>query len=148
MTELTTAAYDAAYIRSVLPHRAPFLMVDRLLEVVPGERVRGLKLVSASEPHMQGHFPGNPILPGVVIIEAIGQTGGFLFDRPGELGLLVGVDKARFKKTVRPGDVLELECKYVAEVGNIAKAKGVAKVDGKTVASAEITYAFTPKEDA
>lgn len=129
-------------IYKALPHRYPFLMVDKILDIEKGESVVGLKNVTVNEPYFQGHFPDEPLMPAVMIIESIAQTGGFIFDLDSERGYVIGVDKAKFKNKVLPGDTLIIECKKIQQLGTMAKVSGKAKVDGKVVASAEITYNF------
>lgn len=125
-----------------LPHRFPFLMVDRIVSVEKEKSVIGLKNVTVNEPYFLGHFPDEPLMPAVMIIEAMSQVGGFIFDLDNERGYVIGVDKAKFKRKVIPGDQLIIECEKIAHVGAMAKVKGVAKVDGKVVSSAEIAYNF------
>lgn len=130
-------------ILEVLPHRYPLLLVDRILEWEEGKRIVGLKNVTANEPHFQGHFPGAPVMPGVLIIEALAQCGAILFlkdleDRESKLFYFGGIDKARFRKPVVPGDQLILEMVVLQSRSSTAKFKGTAHVDGKTVAEAEL----------
>jgi 3-hydroxyacyl-[acyl-carrier-protein] dehydratase len=130
----------------VLPHRYPLLLVDRILEMEPGKRIVGLKNVSINEPYFQGHFPGFPLMPGVYILEALAQVGGILMIK--SLGLEIGkyavvfagIDDARFKKPVYPGDQLILELDVVSLKKSLSKMKGTAKVDNQVVAEA-ILYA-------
>jgi beta-hydroxyacyl-ACP dehydratase FabZ len=130
-------------IMKVLPHRYPMLLVDRILEIEEGKRIVGLKNVTANEQFFQGHFPGAPVMPGVLIIEAMAQCGAVLFlraipDREKKLFLFGGVDKARFRKPVVPGDQLIFECEVLQQRSSTVKIKGVAKVDGAVVAEAEM----------
>ena len=130
-------------ILKVLPHRYPMLLVDRILEIEEGKRIVGLKNVTANEQFFQGHFPGAPVMPGVLIIEAMAQCGAVLFmrsiaDREKKLFLFGGVDKARFRKPVVPGDQLIFECEVLQQRSSTVKLKGVAKVDGAVVAEAEM----------
>jgi 3-hydroxyacyl-[acyl-carrier-protein] dehydratase len=137
---------DILEIMQVLPHRYPLLLVDRILEMEPGKRIVGLKNVSISEPYFQGHFPGFPLMPGVYILEALAQVGGILMIK--SLGLEVGkyaivfagIDDARFKKPVYPGDQLILELEVITLKKSLSKMKGTAKVDDQVVAEA-ILYA-------
>ncbi len=135
-------------ILEYLPHRFPFLLVDRVLECQPGKSIRAVKNVSVNEPFFPGHFPGRPVFPGVLIMEALAQTTGILaFKTNGEkpdkdrLYLLAAIDKCRFRQPVIPGDQLILEVKILNHKRNIWKFDGVAKVDDKVVASAEIMCA-------
>jgi 3-hydroxyacyl-[acyl-carrier-protein] dehydratase len=130
---------DILEICNRLGQRYPFLLVDRVTEVEPLQRVVGYKNVSINEPYFNGHFPNNPIFPGVLIIEAMAQVGAFMFP-PAKSGYLVAVDKVKFTGFVRPGDQLVTEAKFDSKVGQYAKVATVAKVDGKTVAKAVITY--------
>lgn len=130
-------------VMKVLPHRYPMLLVDRILEIDEGKKIVGVKNVTANEPFFQGHFPGAPVMPGVLIVEAMAQCGAVLFlrdipDREKKLFLFGGVDKARFRKPVMPGDQLRLECEVVQKRSNTVKIRGVAKVDGAVVAEAEL----------
>jgi 3-hydroxyacyl-[acyl-carrier-protein] dehydratase len=133
---------DVNEIRQILPHRYPFLLVDRIIEL-EAERVVGIKNVTANEPFFQGHFPDFPVMPGVLIVEAMAQTAGILVlksipDRDQKLVLLVSVDAARFRKPVVPGDQLRLEMHVIKRKGTVAKMAGKAYVDGALVAEAEV----------
>ena len=139
-------------IQQFLAHRYPFLLVDRVLEVTPGESIRCIKNVTINEPHFTGHFPDKAIMPGVLIIEAMAQATGLLgFRTMGEkpredlLYILVGVDKVKFKQQVVPGDQLELKAKIFKQKGLLWIFHTEALVDGKVVASAELKCAVTPK---
>lgn len=139
---------DINQIREFLPHRYPFLLVDRVIKVDPGVSIEAVKNVSINEPFFNGHFPREPIMPGVLIVEALAQAAGILGfvtenRRPddGYMYLLVGVDKARFKRQVVPGDQLVLKASYIAVKRNILKFSGEARVDGQLVASAEFLVA-------
>jgi 3-hydroxyacyl-[acyl-carrier-protein] dehydratase len=143
-----TVEMDINKIQTLLPHRYPFLLIDKVLECVPGESLVGIKNVTINEPFFPGHFPNRPIMPGVLILEAIAQATGVLAfyslnktPEDNTLYYLVGLDKARFKKPVVPGDQLRLEVKLTREIKGIYRFDGVAKVDGKIVASAEIMTA-------
>jgi beta-hydroxyacyl-ACP dehydratase FabZ len=130
-------------IMSILPHRYPMLLVDRILELDEGKRIVGLKNVTANEQFFQGHFPGAPVMPGVLIVEAMAQCGALLFlkdvpDRETKLFLFGGVDKARFRKPVVPGDTLILEIDLLQRRSSTLKMRGVAKVEGAIVAEAEM----------
>ncbi|MCU1246937.1 MAG: hypothetical protein JWN02_2847 [Acidobacteria bacterium] len=137
-------------IMQLLPHRYPMLLVDRILEIESGQRVVGLKNVTANEQFFQGHFPGAPVMPGVLIVEAMAQCGAVLFlrdlpDRDTKLFLFGGVDKARFRRPVVPGDQLILECQVLQKRSNTVKLKGTAKVDGQIVAEAEMLSVMTDR---
>jgi beta-hydroxyacyl-ACP dehydratase FabZ len=136
--------YDIRKIMAFLPHRYPFILVDRIVEMIPHKRIVGLKNVTMNEPFFQGHFPGAPVMPGVLIVEAMAQAGGILAyasrgeDKEKELVYFMGIDKARFRKPVIPGDQLILEMVSTKTRGNIFKMSGKASVDGAMVAEAEI----------
>lgn len=139
---------DILQIQEFLPHRYPFLLIDRVVECEPGVRLLGLKNVTYNEPFFQGHFPHEPIMPGVLILEALAQATGLLASEtePEELGkgmtyYLAGIDKARFKRRVVPGDQLMLEVKYLRSKRNIWSFECRAEVDGEYVASANIMCA-------
>ena len=142
-----TLPIDLEGIKRLLPHRYPFLLVDRVLECEPGKRVLAYKNVSINEPFFQGHFPGNPVMPGVLVVEALAQAGGLLtqLSRQGseehQLFYLVKVDNAKFSRMVVPGDRLELEVELRRQIRNMAQYVGVARVDGEQVACAEILCA-------
>ena len=135
---------DIKEIMEILPHRPPFLLVDRIVECEPGESAKGIKCVSMNEPFFPGHFPGQPIMPGVLILEALAQTGAVaalsLPENRGKLAVFGGVKNCRFKKPVTPGDVLELSCELVEQRGPIGYGKAVARVGGKIAAQAELTF--------
>lgn len=137
-------------IMKLLPHRYPMLLVDRILEFEDGKRIVGLKNVSANEQFFQGHFPGAPVMPGVLIVEAMAQCSAVLFlkdieDRDRKLFLFGGVDKARFRKPVVPGDQLIMECTVLQKRANTVKVRGEAKVDGQVVAEAEMLSVMTER---
>jgi len=127
---------------SRLPHRYPFLMVDRVLERTPGQSVHAIKNVTVNEPFFEGHFPGHPIMPGVLILEAMAQAAGLaLDDREGTpLGVLTGVDKARLRGMVTPGDQLHLHARLARQRGRLVRADARAEVGGRLVAEAEISF--------
>ncbi len=134
--------YDIQAIMDLLPHRYPFLLVDRIIELVKGEKVVGLKNVTMNEPHFQGHFPGRPIMPGVLIVEAMAQVGGVLAfesasEEVGGLIYFMSIDKVKFRQPVFPGDQLILETKVLKLKRKIIKMSGTASVDGKVVTEAE-----------
>jgi 3-hydroxyacyl-[acyl-carrier-protein] dehydratase len=137
---------DILEIMQILPHRYPLLLVDRILEIEPGKRIVGLKNVSINEPYFQGHFPGFPLMPGVYILEALAQVGGILMIKSLNLEVgkyavvFAGIDDARFKKPVYPGDQLILELEVITLKKSLSKMKGTAKVDNQVVAEA-ILYA-------
>lgn len=143
---------DIGYVQEYLPHRPPFLFVDKINELTPGEFICAQKNVSISEPFFEGHFPGNPIVPGVILIEAMAQAAGILAfhtverkPEDGAMYMVVGVDGARFKKPVVPGDVVMLKAEILSHKRQIWKFKGIAEVDGEMVASAEILVAEKTK---
>ena len=133
-------------IENIIPHRAPFLLIDEILEIEPGKRIKGVKYVSEEEYYFKGHFPGNPIMPGVLQVETIAQAGAvavlILPKNKGKLVLFAGIDKARFKKMVKPGDELIIEVEIESFRRNIGKGKGKATVDGKLACAADIMFAL------
>ena len=134
-------------IREIIPHRYPFLLVDKIIELEPGKRAVGIKNVSANEPFFQGHFPEYPIMPGVLIVEALAQTAGIavaiLEENKGKLGVFAGIDSMKFKNQVLPGDVLLLEADILFSKLGLIKAKVKASVDGKIAAEGEIKFVLT-----
>ena len=135
---------DIREIREILPHRYPFLMVDRITDMEPGKYARGIKCVTANEAQFCGHFPEYPVMPGVLILEALAQTGGvaILYDEEyrGKIALFGGVKNCRFRREVMPGDVVELYCEITAVRGPAGFGKAVAKVDGETAVEAELSF--------
>ena len=133
-------------IMELLPHRYPFLLVDRIEDGEPGKWARGRKCVTANEMHFCGHFPGQPIMPGVLILEALAQVGAVAIltvpENKGKLALFGGIKNARFRKQVLPGDVLELECTLIRQMGPVGIGKATAKVDGRVACTAELTFAL------
>ena len=140
---------SSAEIQKILPHRYPFLLVDRIDELEPGVRAKGVKCVSVNEPFFQGHFPGNPIMPGVLIVEALAQVGAVailaLPENKNKLALFAGIDDLRFKQQVLPGDVLDLEVEIVKVRGPIGKGMATATVRGQLAARGELTFALIEK---
>ena len=138
---------DAREIQRIIPHRYPFILIDRVVELEPGKRIVGLKNVSANEPFFQGHFPGYPIMPGVLIVEALAQAGSVLLlsqpDEQGKLPLFAGIDRLRFRRPVGPGDQLRLEVEFTMRRGSIGKGNVRATVDGQVVVEGELTFAVT-----
>lgn len=137
---------DVEWIWQIIPHRYPFLLIDRVLEVVEQKRAVAVKNVTIDEPFFVGHYPQKPIMPGVLIIEAMAQTGGVAlgkkFQEEGRVPLLAGVESARFRKMVTPGDQLRLEVEVLKVKNGVAKVQAQAKVDGQLVAEAELLFAF------
>ncbi|HLQ72655.1 MAG TPA: 3-hydroxyacyl-ACP dehydratase FabZ [Bacillota bacterium] len=137
---------DIQEIKDTIPHRYPFLLVDKVTDIEEGKRVVGIKNVTINEPFFQGHFPDYPVMPGVLIIEALAQVGAIavlgMEDNHGKIGFLAGVDKCRFKRQVVPGDTLELEVEITRMKGPIGKGKGIATVNGELACQAEITFAI------
>ena len=133
-------------IEKFIPHRSPFLLIDEIIEIDPGKRIKGIKHVSKDEYYFKGHFPSNPIMPGVLIVETIAQAGAIsvlmLPENKGKIVLFAGIDKARFKKIVRPGDKMVIEVEMEKFRRNIGKAKGRATVDGELACSADIMFAI------
>lgn len=141
---------DINVIQSILPHRYPFLLVDRILEVTDN-RVVGIKNVTINEPFFQGHFPGHPIMPGVLIMEAMAQVGGVgalnKKDNLGKLAYFLAINNARFRKPVLPGDTLRIEIDLLTTKLSIMKVHGVAKVGDDIVAEADLMFAFVKSEE-
>lgn len=133
-------------IMKILPHRNPFLLIDTIEELVPGEKAVAKKNVTMNEPYFMGHFPGNPVMPGVLIIEALAQTGAVAIlcqdEWKGKTAYFAGINNAKFKQKVVPGDTLELTTEIIKVKGPIGVGKAVAKVNGKTACMAELTFAI------
>jgi 3-hydroxyacyl-[acyl-carrier-protein] dehydratase len=143
------APLGPAEIRDLIPHRYPFLLVDRIEEIEPGVRAVGLKNVTQNEPFFQGHFPDYPVMPGVLIIEAMAQVGAVGVMAGGEyrdrLALFAGIDGVRFRRQVLPGDVLRMEVEITRLKGKVGRGKGRATVDGERVCEAELMFAFADR---
>ncbi len=142
--------FDIQAILKRLPHRYPFLLVDRVLELVPGERILALKNVTLNEPFFQGHFPGQPVMPGVLIVEALAQAGGILAcemrgpEHQGDIVYFMGMDQVRFRRPVVPGDQLLLEARVTRMRSRAAKMAGRALVGDQLAAEAELMASFGP----
>jgi 3-hydroxyacyl-[acyl-carrier-protein] dehydratase len=140
--------YDIQAIMEMLPHRYPFLLVDRVIKLIPGDQIVALKNVTINEPFFQGHFPAKPVMPGVLIIEAMAQAGGILAyetapsEKRNRLIYFMGMDKVRFRKMVFPGDQIILKAKILKFRSKVAKMSGTATVDGQLVAEAELMASF------
>ena len=137
---------DIEAIKQILPHRYPFLLVDRIMALEPGKRAVGLKNITVNEPFFQGHFPQRAIMPGVMIIEIMAQVGGVMIlsvkEHQGKLAYIGTVDNAKFRRPVVPGDTLEVEVELLRLRGNAGKVKCVARVGGEEAAEAEIMFAL------
>ncbi len=137
---------DSNQIQEIIPHRYPFLLVDRILELESGKRAVGIKAVTASEYYFQGHFPEEHVMPGVLIIEALAQTGAVCMlsveENKGKIAYFAGINKARFKAKVKPGDVLTLEVEIIKSRANIGIGKAIAKIGDKVAVEAELMFAI------
>jgi len=134
-------------IKAIIPHRPPFLLIDRITEVEPGKSCKGIKQVSRNEPFFEGHFPDYAVMPGVLIVESLAQVGAVALlqqeEFKGKLAFFAGIDKCRFKKQVTPGDTLELFVEITKLRGPIGKGQAVATVDGEVACQCEITFAIS-----
>lgn len=138
---------DVSAIQGIIPHRYPFLLVDKITELEIGKRAVGIKNVTVNEPFFQGHFPGYPVMPGVLIVEALAQVGAVavlsMEENKGKLAFFAGIDEFRFKDQVKPGDTLTLEVELTRLRGSIGKGHGAAKVNGKVVAEGGLLFALS-----
>jgi beta-hydroxyacyl-ACP dehydratase FabZ len=146
-----SAVFDVKQIMTLIPHRYPFLLVDRVVEMEPRKRIAGIKCVTANEPFFQGHFPGVPVMPGVLIIEALAQVAAVLIlyhveDRAHKLVYFTGIDECRFRRPVVPGDVLHLALEVLHLRPRAARMRGVARVDGQVAAEATLLSAMVDRE--
>lgn len=142
---------DINQIKKIIPHRYPFLLVDKIVELEEGKRAVGIKNVSANEEYFNGHFPEYPVMPGVLIIEALAQVGAVavlsMEENRGRLAFFAGIDKCRMKRQVKPGDQLRLEVEMTRMRGTFGKGKAVATVDGEVAVEAELMFALGDKEE-
>jgi len=138
--------FNIQQIKEIIPHRYPIFLVDRILEVEEGKRAVGIKNVTANEEFFNGHFPDYPVMPGVLIVEALAQVSAVIMlmkdENRGKIGLFAGIDRCRFKKQVHPGDQLRFEVEITRVRGSIAKGNAVATVDGEVACEAEVTFAL------
>lgn len=143
---------DIREIMSILPHRYPFLLIDRILELEPGVRAVCLKNVTANEPQFTGHWPGNPVMPGVLMLEAMAQVGGIFLmseaETKGKTAFFAGMDGIRFRRPVTPGDQLTITAELVRRKGSIGRAKAVAMVGDEVAVEGEFTFALVDNEPA
>lgn len=143
-----STALNIEQIKEIIPHRYPFLLIDKILEVEEGKRAVGIKNVTVNEPFFQGHFPDYPVMPGVLIVEALAQVGAVaILKAPankGKLVLFAGIDKVRIRNQVKPGDTLELTVEITRLKGPVGKGHAVARVDGKVALEGELMFALQP----
>lgn len=136
-------------IQEIIPHRYPFLLVDKITECIPGQKAVGMKCVTANEMHFMGHFPEKHVMPGVLILEALAQTGAVAIlseeENKGKIALFGGIKQARFRRQVVPGDILTLSCEIIIRKGPVGIGKAVAVVDGKPAVTAELIFAIDEK---
>lgn len=146
-----TTILDSRAIQAIIPHRYPFLLVDKIIEIEAGKRAVGLKNVSVGEPYFQGHFPDYPVMPGVLIVEALAQVGAVamlqLEEFKGRIAFFAGLDNVRFKRQVKPGDVLRLEVEMGQIRRSIGTGTGVATVDGEVACKGDFMFAIGPAAD-
>ena len=149
--ELPPLPWEAADIMEILPHRYPFLLIDRVVEIDPGQRVVAIRNVTANEPQFTGHFPGRPIMPGVLMVEALAQTAGIavltLDEYRGKLGLFAGIDDCRFKRLVQPGDTLRLEVTVEKLRGMFGRVRAVASVEDEVAVEAVLSIIIPLDQD-
>ena len=143
---------NAQEIQAIIPHRYPFLLVDRIVELEEGVRAVGIKAVTVNEPFFQGHFPGYPVMPGVLIVEALAQVGAVVLlkkpENAGKIALFAGIDGFRFRRQVVPGDILRLEVELTRMRGPVGKGSARATVDGEVAAEGEMMFAIGPSSAA
>lgn len=148
MTDAAPTVLEAGDIQKIIPHRFPFLLVDRIIELEPGKRAVGIKNVSIGEPYFQGHFPDYPVMPGVLIVEAIAQVGAIamlsLDEYKGRIAFFAGINEVRFKRQVKPGDTLRLEVELGQFRRGVGTGTGTATVDGQVACRGEFMFAIPP----